>query len=159
MCNRSPEESSTMSGILAAVSQREFLTEGQIKSFVKRSNESKRQALYEPTTDARPGAPPDNLRAMLIFITDKQQTWLVADSRTAYHVLDDRRREEPRIWRARLVDALPVQATEIKDENWSARAGDLYFGNNPRKWIYSKNLFAHEHVQEVVTRFLSDSDG
>jgi hypothetical protein len=151
---------SAVSGILAAVSQRDFWSEGQIKEFVRQSSEKRMQALYGHTADANAGIGPNDLRAMLIFVAEKQQTWLVAGSLTAYCVLDDRSREEPRIlWTKRLVDTLPVQTAEIQDRNRSAKAGVLRFGSNSKDWMYSKNLFAYEDVQEAVTRFLSASDG
>jgi hypothetical protein len=151
---------SAVSGILAAVSQRDFWSEGPIKEFARQSSERQKQALYGQTAGADSGIGPNDLRAMLIFVAEKQQTWLVAGSLTAYCVLDDRSREEPRIlWTKRLADTLPVQAAEIRDGNWSAKAGVLRFGNNSKDWIYSKSLFAYEDVQEAVTRFLSASDG
>jgi hypothetical protein len=151
---------SAVSGILAAVSQRDFWSEGQIKEFAQQSSEKRKQAWYGQTAGADSGIGPNDLRAMLIFVAEKQQTWLVADSLTAYCVLDDRSREEPRIlWTKRLVDTLPVQTAEIQDRNWSAKAGVLRFGNHSKDWMYSKNLFAYEDVQEAVKRFLSASDG
>ncbi|MDB5404986.1 MAG: hypothetical protein JWQ55_7004 [Rhodopila sp.] len=149
-----------MNGILAAVSQREFLTAGQIKEFVRQHDEKLQQDLYGRKANANPAILPHDLRVILIFIEEKLQTWLVADSMTAYCVLDDRRREEPRVrLTTSLADALPVQVEEIRVGTWAAKAGVLHFGNNPSEWMYSKNLFAYEDVQATVTRFLSDNDG
>ncbi|MEA2772077.1 MAG: hypothetical protein QOD93_5039, partial [Acetobacteraceae bacterium] len=77
-----------MNGILAAVSQREFLTAGQIKEFVRQHDEKLQQDLYGRKANANPAVLPHDLRVMLILIEEKLQTWLVADSMTAYFVLD-----------------------------------------------------------------------
>ena len=151
---------SAVSGILAAVSQRDFWSQEQIKDFVRQSSEKRMQASYSRTVDPNEGIEPKDLRAMLIFVTEKQQTWLVASALTAYCVLDDRSREEPRIlWTKRLADTLPVQIAEVQDRNWAAKAGVLRFGNASKAWMYSKDLFAYEDVQHAVRRFLSDGDG
>lgn len=143
-------------GILAAVSQRAFWTETQIREFVRDYYEKKVGALYRSTDTTKSEIPINDLRAMRIFVTDQQQTWLVADSGMANCVLDDRRREEPRLqWRTRLENVLPVQA----DENWSTTAGALRFGDRPREWLYSKELFPGEPVVAAITRFLTGNIG
>jgi hypothetical protein len=97
---------------------------------------------------------------MLIFVVEKQQTWLAADALAAYCVLDDRSREEPGIlWPKKPADTLPVQTAEIHDRDGSAKAGKLRFGNDSKDWMYSENLFAYQDVQHAVRRFLSAGDG
>jgi hypothetical protein len=151
-----------MSGILAAVSQRElwdearikFWSEPRIKQMVADSVDKDVRALY-PHEQARTAAgDAGDLRARLLFATGKQRTWLITDSLMVFCVLDDRRREEPRIlWKSKLQDALPVSA----DETWSEEAGVLHFGNRTKGWLYSKNLFSQEPVEVAISRFLSGS--
>jgi hypothetical protein len=101
-----------MSGILAAVSQREFWSESQLKELVRKKNVEARQH-YDRTVYADPGSQPGDLRAMQVFASGRQQTWLLADAWKAYCVLDDRKWEEPRIqWRTKLTSAQPVHVDE-----------------------------------------------
>jgi hypothetical protein len=70
----------------------------------------------------------------------------------AYCVLDDRRREEPRIqWRTKLENVLPVKA----DASWSTTAGVLHFGNRTKGWLYSKELFKDKPPADVIGDFLA----
>lgn len=143
-------------GILAAVSQRAFRTETQIREFVRDSNEKVMEAWYGGTDKSKSAIRLDALRAMRIFATDQQQTWLVADSSMAYCVLDDRRREEPRNqWRTKKENVLPITV----DDNRSTRTGVLHFGNRTKGWLYSKELFRDEPVAEALSRFLSTPAG
>jgi hypothetical protein len=142
--------------ILAVVSQRAFWTEVQIRELVRDDNEKKMEAFYGHTDKTKSATRLNNLRAMRIFATDEQQTWLVADCRMAYSVLDDRRLEEPRIkWRFKLDSVLPVHA----DENWSTTAGVLGFGNRTQKLLYTKEMFTNEPAAVVINHFLSGSNG
>jgi hypothetical protein len=139
-------------GILAAVSQRAFRTETQIREFVRDDIERKVETLYGQIDKAKSAIRLNDLRAMRIFATDQQQTWIVADSRMAYCVLDDRRREEPRIqWRTKLENVVPVKA----GESWPTATGVVHFGNRPKEWLYSKELFSDEPADVTINRFLS----
>lgn len=142
-----------MSGFLEAVTQRPFWSETQIKELVRHDNEKKAQNLYGGTSRAAPAGPPAKLRAMLIFTTEKERTWLVVDQGMACWVLDDRRRERPQIWRTKLEEALPVRA----NETGSDRIGALKFGNRAKEWLYSKDLFSSEQPTDAIQRFLSSS--
>ncbi len=141
-----------MDGILAAVSQRAFWSETRILDLVRNRDDRIVNALYGHADEGRSLGPPRDLRAMRIFASEQQQTWLVVDNRMAYCVLDDRRREEPRVqWGTKVENALPVRA----DENWSAGAGALRFGTRTKQWLYSKDLFKSESVSDAINRFLS----
>ena len=129
-----------MDGILAAVSQRAFWSESRIKQLV-RDNDRKDMVLFYGHADNQDSRSQSDLRAMRILATDQQQTWLVRGSDTVHCVLDDRRREEPRVqWSALLADVLPVRA----DETWSTDAGVVRFGQRTKEWLYSKELFRSE---------------
>jgi hypothetical protein len=142
-------------GILAAVSQRAFWTETPIKELVRGHKEKVIESWYGRADRVRSPFPLGDLRAMRIFATDQQQTWLVVISGTAYCVLDDRRREEPRVqWWNRLESVLEVRA----DENWSVAAGVVRFGNNSKGWLYSKELFPNEAADIAISHFLAGND-
>jgi hypothetical protein len=144
-----------MSGLLAAVSQRPFWNETQIKEFVQQKKAEVR-ALFSGTENADSAVRSNNMRAKLILNTEKERTWLVADQGRVDWVLDDRRRETPRLRLTKQPkDALPVNA----GEDYSEDVGTLTFGDMPQKWGYSKELFAPETAEEVVSQFLLSSDG
>lgn len=139
-----------MLGFLAAVTQRPFWSEDQIRKLVRDSN-AKHQKLYQGTSGVGQVTSLTDLRAIRIFTSGKQQTWLVADSTTVYCVLDDRRREEPRTqWQTTLENVLPI----VADENRSERTGLLRFGGRRKTWLYSKELFLNERPGDAIRRFL-----
>jgi hypothetical protein len=143
-----------MSGILAAVSQRELWSEGRIKQLVADKVEQEVRALYSSLESTTTAGEVGELRDLLLFATDKQRTWLIADPLMVFCVLDERRLEEPRIrWKSRLQDALPVST----DDTWSTEAGVLHFGNQSKGWLYSKHLFTQEPVEVAIGKFLSGS--
>jgi hypothetical protein len=143
-------------GILAMVSQRPFMTAAQIKELVRRHNERAVEKRYGGAEEGTQAVPSDDLRAMRIFVTDQQQTWLVVVSRMAYCVLDDRRREEPQIqWWTNLESVLDVRS----DESWSTEAGVLHFGCRSKGWLYSKELFPNEPPDVAISHFLAGNDG
>jgi hypothetical protein len=128
-----------MSGILAAVRQRPFLNEALINEFVRNRWADRGDSLYSRSVDVESAARPDNMRARLILNTEKARTWLVVDPLRVDRVLDDRRREKPRLrLTKKLKDALPVRA----GKDYSEATGVLTFGDMTQKWGYSKELFA-----------------
>jgi len=144
-----------MSGFLAALSQRPFLHEEQIKKFVRQKNTDRINSLYKRSIEAESTIRPGDLRAMLTFITEKRQRWLLIDEWAAYIVMDDRQWEKPQLqWRGKLEAALPVRA----DEAFSEDEGVLTFGDNQKKWLYSKKLFASRTAEDVISEFLSPRD-
>lgn len=139
-----------LDGMLAAVSQRPFWTEAKILELVRDKIEQTIEALYGPTDRSKSAIAPKDLRAMRIFATDQQQTWLVADSSSVFCVLDDRRRERPKMqWRSKLEDALPVQVDD------SRSIGVIHFGDREKGWVYSKELFPGEPAAVAVNQFLA----
>jgi hypothetical protein len=144
-----------MSGFLAALSQRPFLREERVKDFVRQKNADWTNSLHKRAEATEAAIQAGDLRAMLTFITEKRQRWLIVDPWAAYIVLDDRQWEKPQLqWRGELAAALPVNA----DEHFSEDEGVLTFGDNPKKWLYSKKLFAPRPAEDAVTEFLSCRD-
>jgi hypothetical protein len=125
-----------MSGILEAVSFRSFWTEDQIKRFLARYVEHA-VAVLHPQLSAGP-VDVQTLRALLIFSTSKQHTWLVADQFTLWCILDDRRREEPKVpWSTGRDKVEPIRASL----HYSQDSGVLYLGARTKEWLFSKCLF------------------
>jgi hypothetical protein len=141
------------SAIMSAISQRPFWSETQIRELVSKKLQEQRHHLFaNPMPD---GILSSNFRAMRIFATEEQQTWLLVDTVVVVCVLDDRRWQEPLFqWQRRLSDCLPVHAeADLSDE-----AGALQFGNMTKKWLYSKDLFRSGSATNTVTTFLSGTD-
>ena len=90
---------------------------------------------------------------MLIFSTSKQRTSLVTDGWVVYLMLDDIRREEPRVqWIAKGVEAQPVRA----QYDYSPESGVLNFGQHEKDWLFSKNLFRDRDIVAAIQQFLNN---
>jgi hypothetical protein len=141
-----------MSGILEAVSFRNFWTEEQIKQLVARYIERIYAVLYSEhhkIDDA-------TMATLLIFSTSKQQTWLVADQHLLACVLDDRRKEQPRVqWHTKRETVEPLRV----NRDYSRTSGVLYFGSRQKGWLYSKNLFQTTDPVDAVKQFLFNTAG
>ena len=137
-----------MSGILEAVSFREFWAEDQIKKLVTEYVNHAAAAFHKTTNSVDPAG----MSALLIFSTSKQQTWLVVDQLSLRCVLDDRRREAPRVqWAIKIDEAEPIRA----DYDYSRDSGILYIGSRTKEWLFSKRLFQTTSVVEAVRKLLS----
>jgi len=150
-------------GILMAAGPSAFRTETQIGELVRDNNETNMEKIDRIADSSRSEVRSNDLRALRIFATDQQQTWLVADLRMAYCVLDDRQFEKPRVeWRQKLENVLPVRTYELTSpaqENWTTKVGVLHFGDGTTELYYSKELFQAESADVVITGFLSGGDG
>ena len=140
-----------LGSILAAVSQRKLWTEDRIKSHVARTVKETSRRLHDHTPESEHEGSADELKALLIFSTPKQRTWLVADRWSVYFVLDDVRREDPRVqWIARRTEMQPTRAKY----DYSPESGVLYFGPQGKEWLFSKDLFQGRDVVECTRQFL-----
>lgn len=144
-----------MSGILEAVSFREFWTEDQIRKLVVQHVEHTAAAMYPDLSPSGSIADEQALHSLLIFSTSKQQTWLVADQVELRCVLDDRRKEQPKVqWRINRDQVEPLEA----DYNYSPTSGVLHIGSRKKGWLFSKRLFQSIDVIDAVRRLLSRAD-
>jgi len=143
-----------LNSILAAVTQRPFWGERRIREFVRDRREARIRALYGGASDATTQRPLSDLRAMLLFFSERQQTWLVADRMMAYCVQDDRKWEEPQF--ELMVGVESMIPVEVK-EDWSEHDGVVLFGNRARMWLYSKELFLNDPPKQAIERFFSSS--
>ena len=96
---------------------------------------------------------PGDADALLIFSTPKQQAWLVATSERLYGVVDDLRKEKPRInWsisKRRLVSGESISAKLIsRDKN--ELTGLIDIGETCTNWLYTKRLFVSDHIKNQV---------
>jgi hypothetical protein len=140
-----------MSGILEAVSFRDFWTEDQIRSLVVQYI-TRNATLYRQSIELTEPIDERSLRTLLIFSTSKQQTWLVADEFSLWCILDDRRKEQPRVqWWIKKDEVEPLR--EVCD--YSRTSGVLYIGARQKGWLFSKSLFQAVDVTDAVRRLVN----
>jgi hypothetical protein len=121
---------------------RSFATEDDIKTIVAQSRYSRPEENYR------------SAKTLLIFATSKQQTWLVKTDRTLYVVLDDRRKERPRVEWSMPVDE--AQRARVASRDYTRMSGMIDIGPQ-KEWLYTKKLFQEENIENVVTRFIADT--
>ena len=96
---------------------------------------------------------PGEADALLIFSTAKQQAWLVATSERLYGVVDDLRKEKPRIsWsipKRKLVTGESV-STRLISRDKNERSGLIDIGDACTNWLYTKRLFVDDHINRRV---------
>jgi hypothetical protein len=96
---------------------------------------------------------PGDADALLIFTTAKQQAWLVATPERLYGVVDDLRKEKPRInWsipKRRLVSGESV-STRLISRDKNELSGFIDIGNVCTNWLYTKRLFVEDHIKNQV---------
>lgn len=103
---------------------------------------------FNPQTE-RPG----DADALLIFSTLKQQAWLVTTSERLYGVVDDLRREKPRInWsipKRKLVSGENV-STKLISRDKNELSGLIDIGDACTNWLYTKRLFVDDHIKSQI---------
>jgi hypothetical protein len=110
----------------------------------------------------------EDARALLIFATSKQQTWLVATSVKLYCVLDDLRDKAPVVWWHLLYEIGPEGSVSLfTDEREvvyihaaerSPESGVIIFGPY-KEWLYSLKLFTSMPIEESICRLLIEARG
>src|SRR5207247_5096725 len=105
---------------------------------------------------------PSAAKTLLIFQTSKQRTWLVATPERLYCVLDDVRKPDPHInWsmhRSKIVTNGEV-VLEIQSHDRSDKTGQIDFGPEHRRWLYTRDLFEHGDIVSTVRDFLKKAMG
>jgi hypothetical protein len=154
-----------MNGFLAAaLGYREFrsgdevraLVSGdEVRALVTHRDDEIAATLYPSSHGSAVKRDPRDIRLMLLFSTPTQRSWLALDRFAVYQVLDDLRKEEPRVqWLARRADVHAVKA----NHDHSPTSGILHLGTHGRGWLYSKDLFQDRDVAEAVQQFIGGDD-
>ena len=99
----------------------------------------------------------EGAKAMNIFRTSRQRTWLVSTKQSLHCVLDDIRKERPNInWsipRSRLVKDGDIEleiTTHDRLRRPDSTAGLVDIGPNHQNWLYTKRLFAQKGIEERI---------
>ena len=103
---------------------------------------------------------PRTAKTLPLFQTSRQRTWLVATSERLYCILDDVRKPEPHInWslpKSKVVANGDV-VLEIRPHDRTAKTGLVDFGNEHRRWLYTRDLFDRGDVVSGVQQFLKQA--
>lgn len=93
----------------------------------------------------------DAARTLLIFETSKQRTWLVATPLRVYCVLDDVRKERPRVqWSVSKADAAHVETRPKTDQT-----GVVDVGKRNHWWLYSTRLFTEKPIEQHISELIA----
>lgn len=97
---------------------------------------------------------------LLLFETSKQRTWLVASSQRLYCVLDDVRKERPKLqWSILKLDLLHDNNLEtlIKTRTKTEKTGLVDIGTNHKNWLYSTRLFTSYSLENQLSDLLKNT--
>lgn len=128
---------------------REFTTLDQITAYVKNSKNFNLE--FENLSEAK---------ALLIFQTSNQHTWLVATKTRLYCILDDIRKPLPHInWsmsRQKILDG-PHLSIPITARDKSRTTGLVDFDPKHKNWLYTKYLFEGKSIVDSIESFIRES--
>ena len=104
----------------------------------------------------------DRAKALLIFSTSKQQTWIVSTNERLYCILEDNRKDDPHInWsipKKDLINNNEISIIITTDEDYKEEIGLISFGKEHKNWLYSKKLFKNsDHLRYEVQRLIKES--
>jgi len=109
------------------------------------------------------GTPPEAARALLIFSTSRQQTWLVATSQRLYCILDDLATGEATVnWsmgRDALVASDGTLKIKLQERPYKDRTWYVDFGDAHTDWLFSRSLFAGRSIEDAVRDLLREQMG
>lgn len=96
-------------------------------------------------------------RSLLIFETSKQRTWLVSTSHRLYCVLDDIRKDRPKLqWSMSKTEIAPNsnydESIKIKPE--TEKTGLVDIGTKHKNWLYSTRLFTSSGLDSDISNLL-----
>tara|TARA_B100000315_G_C14442213_1_gene525235 strand:+ start:435 stop:845 length:411 start_codon:yes stop_codon:yes gene_type:complete len=122
-----------------------FRAEKDIKSCIKNSKN------YEEED-------PMSTNLLLIFSTSKQRTYLVASSKRLYCILDDIRKDVPRInWslRRNSLKSNGQIIINILSRDKTEKTGLVDIGSNHKNWLFSKKLFERLDIVSSIKNLIS----
>ena len=135
-----------------ALGYRDFHSDAGISECIKDSKH------FKPESET-----PSRVSSLLIFQTASQQTWLVATPLRLYVILDDIRKDKPKVIRSipkrKLFDKenKPILdiTTQQRLHNYSESIGGLKLGTY-RSLLFSHKLFPQPPPDERVRRLLEE---
>lgn len=130
------------------IGRRDFYSQNEIINYARKSK------YY--------GSIKENLKkakALKIFQTLKQKTWLVSTNERMYCILDDNRKEVPHVkWsipKSDIIDNNKI-SIKIKTRDYSEKSGLVDIG--PREgWKFSKKLFTKVNIKESIKNLITET--
>ena len=107
-------------------------------------------------------APDENLnnaRALQLYETKNQKSWLVRTNKRIYRILDDRRKNKPVINWSSKISEITDENNQIKMEikDYKRNTGKIVFEHRPNKeYLYSKKLFINIAIELSFKYFMED---
>ena len=99
--------------------------------------------------------PISEARALNFFKTSKQRSYLVATDEMVYCIVDDTRKDQPKVNWSESKDQFVHNAIKVKSK--TDKTGFVDFGENHKNWLYSKSkLQDEEEFKEQISQLLSD---
>lgn len=129
--------------IAILLGRRGFYSELDIINFVKNSKNYDADNL-------------NNAEALKIFQSSKQKMWLVSTNIRTYCVLDDNRKDEPRVtWSIAKsgINNGDNISVEIKEPDYSEKSGLINIGTK-KNLLYSKKLFKGSDVKKDIENLI-----
>ena len=94
---------------------------------------------------------------LLLFSTSRQHTWLIGTNKRLYCILDDVRKDQPKVqWslgKDELKDSAGNLTAEISSADRRKNSGVCHIGPR-RNWLYSKQLFRSVSVVDAITKLI-----
>lgn len=125
--------------------RRDFYAQNDIINYVRKSKNynSSKENLYQA-------------KALKIFHTSKQKTWLILTNERMYCILDDNREEMPHVrWsipKSDIIDGNKI-SIEIKIRDYSEKSGLVDIGPKVG-WIFSKKLFTKIGIKKSIEKLI-----
>jgi len=98
-------------------------------------------------------------KALKIFQTSKQKTWLVSTNERMYCILDDNRKQEPHVkWsipKSDIIDDDKI-SINIKTRDYSEKSGLVDIGTKVG-WKFTKKLFTKVNVKRSIKNLITET--
>ena len=122
-------------------SSTKFRSLSEVKAAIKKSKNYKNE-------------PIDNAKSLNFFQTSKQKSYLIATEKMVYCVVDDIRKNEPKVnWSEKTsIFKNKVISTSSKME----KTGLVSFGDNHKNWLYTKSIFSGDIIENEVSKLISE---
>ena len=101
----------------------------------------------------------DQAKALRIFQTSKQKTWLVSTNERMYCISDDNRKDVPHVkWsipKSNIIDGDKI-IIDIKINEYSEKSGIVDIGPKVG-WKYSKKLFTKVNIKKSIKNLIMET--
>lgn len=108
------------------------------------------------TSKSYKNEPVETAKVLNFFSTSKQKSYLVATDETVYCIVDDARKEQPKVnWsesKSKFVE-VKISTTPKTD-----KTSFVNFGENHKRWLFTKSIFADNTIENKISEILSQKN-